>query len=364
MLNLLQVQNVRSGPLSRGIDAAEEVIELLDRTSNAPMFRKVGRLRSFPSGNQVLQKRAGYRDLLRTFALTETGARLALNWDLDDVFGASQRNIATLYEYWVFLQLARTVGMVCGEDQAARVLEPSSDGMSLGFVHGKRSRLRWSVPIRGRALRVELYFNREFLVSAQPDSSWSKAMRPDCSVRVRPEGISDDVVAEDLSIWIHFDAKYRVEFADRQFSMPSSSDGADAAEAEIVERLARSKREDLLKMHAYRDAIRRSAGAYVLYPGKQHHEPFVEHHELLPGLGAFVLRPSIHGAAGTDQLGKFLHNVLSHVADRASQHERSRFWRTVIHRSPPVPQAADRRLPALCVAPVRQPGPLRVSTER
>ena len=51
VLDILSVQNQRAGPVSRGIDAALEVIELVDRTRSSPMFREVGRLRSFPSGN-------------------------------------------------------------------------------------------------------------------------------------------------------------------------------------------------------------------------------------------------------------------------------------------------------------------------
>ena len=108
-----------TGPISRGLDAATEVMALIDRTLSAPMFRSVGRLGSFPTANQVLQKRAGYRELLRTFVLTELGAQLALDWDLDDAFAASQRNIATLYEYWAYLQLAKSVGRVCGADLSA-----------------------------------------------------------------------------------------------------------------------------------------------------------------------------------------------------------------------------------------------------
>ena len=107
LLDILQAQAATSGPVTRGIDAAEEVITLLDSALNAPLFREVGEIRSFPSGNQVLQKRAGYREVFRTFALAETGARLALDWEIEDIFGASQRNVATLYEYWAFLQLAR-----------------------------------------------------------------------------------------------------------------------------------------------------------------------------------------------------------------------------------------------------------------
>ena len=114
---MLSAQGERAtGPISRGLDAANEVMALIDRTLSAPMFRSVGRLGSFPTANQVLQKRAGYRELLRTFILTELGAQLALEWDLDDAFAASQRNIATLYEYWAYLQLAKSVGRVCGAD--------------------------------------------------------------------------------------------------------------------------------------------------------------------------------------------------------------------------------------------------------
>lgn len=355
VLDLLTVQAKRSGPVSRGIDAAEEVIALLDQALAAQMFREVSRLTSFPTGNQVLQKRAGYRELLRTFVLTETGARLALDWDLEDAFAASQRNIATLYEYWAFLQLARSVGYACGEDLSVRVLELANDGLSMAFTRGKASQLRWTTLARGRAISVELYFNREFLASTVPDASWTRAMRPDCSLRIRPEGLSGDVSADDLSIWLHFDAKYRVEYAEQQFSAPHPDDGELAADAETTERLARSKREDLLKMHAYRDAIRRSAGAYVLYPGEQHQQPFVEQHEVLPGLGAFVLRPRDGGTVGTDALEQFLTAVLDHVADRATHHERSRYWRSVIHRTPRPRHSLDRRLPALARPPSDTP---------
>lgn len=352
---LLTAQGQLTGPISRGLDAASEVIAVIDRTLSAPMFRSVGRLGSFPTGNQVLQKRAGYRELLRTFVLTEMGAQLALDWDLDDAFAASQRNVATLYEYWAFLQLAKSVGRVCGADLSALVMERSSDGMSLGFPRGRRSRLTWVLVGRGRNLTADLYFNRAFLVSSRPDSSWTRAMRPDCSLRLRPDGLGRGIAADELAVWLHFDAKYRVDFVDEQFGPPDERDAVQAAEAEVVERLARSKREDLLKMHAYRDAIRRSAGAYVLYPGDEQRTPFMEHHEVLPGLGAFPLRPGATGPVGTAALDEFLAQVIDHVADRATQHERSRFWRTVIHRGVPVHSDKDRRLPALTAPPSDAP---------
>jgi hypothetical protein len=67
----------------------------------------------------------------------------------------------------------------------------------------------------------------------------------------------------------------------------------------------------MLKMHAYRDAIWRSAGAYVIYPGTAQ-DPIRMYHEILPGLGAFALRPPITGAADG--------------ASQVTQDERSRYW--------------------------------------
>ena len=238
--------------------------------------------------------------------------------------------------------------MACAEPTSPpRRSQLSSDNLSLAFPHGKRSRLNWQTLVRGRSLTVTLYFNREFLVSALPDASWTRAMRPDCSVQIRADEHFTDVSSDELAIWLHFDAKYRVEYADRQFAAPSTDQLDLAADEEEIERLARSKREDLLKMHAYRDAIRRSAGAYVLYPGDHHQIPFTEHQEVLPSLGAFVLRPAEHETLGTSQLEQFLRDVLDHVADQATQHERSRFWRTVAYRGASSPERADRRLPRL-----------------
>jgi hypothetical protein len=336
VLDLLTARAIQSGPASRGVDAAEEVIELLDRTLAAPMFRDIGRLRSFPTGNQVLQKRAGYRELLRTFALTETGARLALQWDIDDVFGASQRNIAALYEYWVYLQLAKSLGRVCQDDRSVFTLQPANDEMSLTFRRGKASRITWTTTVRDRQLTIELYFGRRFLPSTQADASWTRAMHPDCSVRIRPPDVSREVKGSDLAIWLHFDAKYRIEYKKGKGNVEAS---------------AQSKPDDLVKMHAYRDAIRQSAGAYVLYPGTAEDVRFTKHQELLPGLGAFALRPQPDRPGGAKRLDAFLSDVLDHVADSTTQHERSRYWQSVIHRLSPLERHADRRLPGLELPP-------------
>jgi hypothetical protein len=97
-------------------------------------------------------------------------------------------------------------------------------------------------------------------------------------------------------------------------------------------------------MHAYRDAIRRSAGAYVLYPGnagdgKQFAE-FDGFHEVLPGLGAFAIRPRSDGTAeGMDDLRQFLDDVIEHLSNRTTARERASFHaaESYVLREDPVP---------------------------
>jgi hypothetical protein len=93
-------------------------------------------------------------------------------------------------------------------------------------------------------------------------------------------------------------------------------------------------------MHAYRDAIRRSAGAYVLYPGNGTGETRREFHELLPGLGAFPLRPRPGGeVAGAEELAGFIRDISRHVANQASAMERTQYWSARYNRR------AGRRMP-------------------
>jgi uncharacterized protein len=73
----------------------------------------------------------------------------------------------------------------------------------------------------------------------------------------------------------------------------------------------------------------------VLYPGgdaEVDKAPLREYHELLPGLGAFVLRPTEDGGVlGDRQLREFISQVVDHAALRFTQHERDRYWHEQVY---------------------------------
>ncbi|MEV4619954.1 DUF2357 domain-containing protein [Asanoa sp. NPDC049573] len=310
----------KSGPARRGLQAANGAIEILDDILGHPLFREVGSLDRFPSSSQVLQKRAGYRQLLRMFVLVDAGLELPWTSDVDDIYSPSLRNVADLYEIWCYLTLLDIVGEVCAQPQVGHPFVANSDGLSLKLRTGLASTITWQTSGRGRPLEVRLMFNRTF---AGEKESWTRSMRPDCSLLIRPSAAT---MGDALDVWVHFDAKYKVDGAS-PIVLAQGDDDETPFRGE-------ADRDDLLKMHAYRDAIHRTAGAYILYPGD---EPLDKRQftETLPGLGAFPLRPGADQAYGVEAISTFLASVLDHVADQATQHERERYWRAHIYGSAP-----------------------------
>jgi predicted component of viral defense system (DUF524 family) len=309
----------------RGFREARELSNRIHAYLGTPIFADIGRLSQFPASNQVLQRREGYRDVFRAFLLTEAAASIEWSGGID-VFRAGQRDVATLYEYWIFLELARILGDVLGQQlDRSKLVEVIDGKMSLELRRGRQVAFTGETWRYGRRLQVELWFNRTF---GRP-LSWTETVRPDCSIKITPERAID----ADQSTWLHFDAKYRVQNLEEIMSNKHDDEDLDP-EVETVSGLPATRDalpEDLLKMHAYRDAVRRTSGAFVLYPGSDNQRKPLrqKYHELVPGLGAFSLRPTETGNAastGANSLRGFIEDVLDHVATQGTSQERADFW--------------------------------------
>jgi hypothetical protein len=88
-----------------------------------------------------------------------------------------------------------------------------------------------------------------------------------------------------------------------------------------------------------------------LYPGTEREDCRL-YHEILPGLGAFALRPTDHGDAdGILPLEAFIDAVIDHVALQATQDERARFWVREAHAHWGVAPAHSRAAPFLTRPP-------------
>ena len=318
----------------RGLSEITDLLEWLEEVLNHDLFEETGSLARFPSDNQVLLHREGYRDIFRSFLLFEAAARLTWSGG-EDSFVAGQRDVASLYEYWVFFQLANLISQELGEPfRLADLLETTGNGIGLKLKRGREVVVSGYTSRLGRKLRIDLSFNRSFSFGDGVEDSWTATMQPDFTLSIRD---SNEASSSFEPFLLHFDAKYRLNYLAEVFGGERSHD------PESLPSLPTSEvtRPDLLKMHSYRDAIRRSVGSFVLYPGSQ---PKIlrEYHELLPGLGAFVLRPSAAGKAeGSEALADFVRGVLDHAALQISQHERARYWNKRVFQSAPARTVVD-----------------------
>ena len=320
----------------RGIRETNQVLDELDAMLSEELFREVGALHRFPGNDQVLQKREGYREILRAYIQFDVASKLAWSGG-EDVYGAGQRDVAMLYEFWVFIKLAKIIADLCDTKvDFSSLIEVKPDGLNVSLRKGRAKVLRGTANRLGRKLSVELWFNRTYGSSRTlgSETSWSEEMRPDYTLRI---GSASGETAAFDPILLHFDAKYRLQMLNDVFGFDEEQLEPFSIDRLSTRREARiAARSDLLKMHAYRDAIRRSAGAYIIYPGTEN-DIRREYHELLPGLGAFAFRPTETGTRdGSDAIRQFVMDIFDHVASQITQHERGRFWlRQVFERSSP-----------------------------
>jgi len=322
----------------------------IGRRLSAGLFRGLSEPRYLPLGSPVLQKKAGYREVFQ--AWLGFRATALLRWEGgEDVFGGGQtgfqagkKDLSALYEAWLFFELFalfREKFQIADQDLRDFL---NANGKLGEFTLKQGVTKKFSGhDVQGLKLKGCFQFNRSFPYSDNPrdTSSWTRVLRPDYTMSFWPEGVELKKAEEDgTAVHIHFDAKYRVHNVSDLFG--KYADEEDETESDLTEQKkdeaeGNYKRADLLKMHAYRDAIRRSEGAYVLYPGKivsgseaelekKENRRWKGFHELLPGLGAFAIRPNEDGsAAGMEHVSEFLDDALKQLANRASRLSHSRY---------------------------------------
>lgn len=313
----------------------EEVLNYFEETLNESIFSEVEQAQVLALSSPVLQNKEGYRQILRAWLQFDLAAKLSWQGG-DDIYEGGKRDVATLYEYWGFFKL---LDLVCqmfelNKPTVESLIQESSNGLTLILKQGKSLHIDGEYSKSGRKLKVKFSFNRTFSRAKEYPlgGSWTKNMRPDYTLSLWPAEFSaDEAEVQELISHIHFDAKYKVDFLKEVFTQEESEEDLDVEKFE--QRKGTYKRADLLKMHAYRDAIRRTAGAYILYPGTDEEKSLKGYHEILPGLGAFPLRPQTDD--GSSKIKEFLKEIVAHVSNRASQYDRRSYHTYDVHKGSP-----------------------------
>lgn len=313
---------------------SELLIRELEGQLHHTLFKDISRPTTLKLNSPVLQRKEGYREVLRVWLMFDLAAKLIWKGG-DDIYSGGKKDIATLYEYWLFfklLDLFQSIFDIEPKD-ISDLIKETPDGLNLQIKHGKFTALRGVYDSGSRKLNIRFNYNRSFSgKKTYPDSgSWTTTLRPDYTLSFWPFGISEtEAEKQELIVHVHFDAKYKI--ANLTDFLERNTDN-DLDEEKAENRKGIYKNADLLKMHAYKDAIRRTGGAYVLYPGDKsiNQKGF---HEIIPGLGAFPVKPS-KTDSGIGELKAFILEIIEHFINRASQREKIAYRTFDIYKNPP-----------------------------
>jgi hypothetical protein len=268
--------------------ACRTMLSTLEGMASARFLVDVAEMRGLTGPTQALVKLPGYRELFRIYRDLFVQPSLPPAHDEAARF-LEGKDIALLYEYWVFLKVVDAVTRARGVQPrlTTRVTELGAlipEGIAVVVGQG-----------------VEVAYNRRFRYDPV-GGSYSTPLRPDVTLRV------DDACHI-------FDAKYRLD---------RSPFREDADEAEADERESFSfKRGDLYKMHTYRDALPLADSAWVVYPGHEFtffevergRRETLEAVETFRGVGAVPLRH----AALTNHLERVVERLLRPAAMRGTE---------------------------------------------
>jgi predicted component of viral defense system (DUF524 family) len=317
---------------------ANKISNLLNQT----FFKGISRPTSLKLNSPVLQRKSGYREVLNAWLKFDLAAKLI--WEGgDNVYDAGKKDIAALYEYWLFFTLLDILKDVFDIEPKSinELIQFDKGKLSLNLKQGTAIALKGIYKSVSRNLNIQFSYNRSFGGGkTYPDGgSYTTTLRPDYTLSIWPEEIKNSKEAEikELITHIHFDAKYKVNNFYELIKTSKEEELSDTEQKALLEEEIEDensgnfKNQDLLKMHAYKDAIRRTGGAYVLYPGVGKNDPFRGFHELIPGLGAFVIKPNGKDS-DKNHLKSFIKQVVNNFLDRASQRENTAVKTYDIHK--------------------------------
>lgn len=237
----------------------DEILHFCRRILNMSFFRNVGRMQILPTHSPALLNRQGYKDIFAHYR----NCRLGIQYIIQDFQISSMsidlKKISDLYEYWVFINIARAF---LGEE----VFLEQNKSLDLDNNISYNTCMKNDV--------ISIYYN--LTESKTRDTSYSVTFRPDITVVYNVNGKEFKFI---------FDAKYRIN--------------------KIDEETSNAKNDDIYKMHAYVDAIKNVEFAFVVYPGTKFYfyeknsstskKTNIDEIETFKGVGAIPLTPGVDG---------------------------------------------------------------------
>ncbi len=139
------------------------LIDKLEQFLSHSVFKEISTPTTLPLNSPVFQRKEGYREILRVWLMFDLAAKLVWHGG-DDVYSGNKRDVAVLYEYWLFFKLLDIIKEVFKIDSLAteNLIEKTNDGLGLKLKQGKYLPVEGVYITETRKLRVEFSYNKTF----------------------------------------------------------------------------------------------------------------------------------------------------------------------------------------------------------
>ncbi|MFC2123131.1 DUF2357 domain-containing protein [Bacteroidota bacterium] len=127
------------------------------------LFKEISPPEYLPLNSPSLQRKEGYREILRAWLMFELASRLVWQGG-DDVYTAGKRDVATLYEYWIFFKMLNVMKEVFSiePNSIEQLICPTANELGLTIRSGKYTCLKGIYAEGSRDLNIEFSYNRTF----------------------------------------------------------------------------------------------------------------------------------------------------------------------------------------------------------
>ncbi len=256
--------------------------EELDTLLFNPFWSEVGNSDEFPN-SMVMATRRGYREYVMHYLVFGLSLKLESERSLLSV-GGDIKPVFHLYEIWCYLMVHDVMCKLTDSSGNPKLSFANRDKDFMRDLISKNNKpIEFIYELADKKVNLCLYYNKDFLKIDDKVSQWadsySGVFNPDISISIE---------WNEIVHWLHFDAKYRLDLS--RWKAELSGD----------QNVSTFKKDDIHKMHTYRDAVMGTRGSYVLFPGKEKiSELYVRNPDktyrdtnLMPSVGAFPLKPT------------------------------------------------------------------------
>ena len=277
VLNEISEENIK---LHREVGKLHQIVS--EKLEN-PFWKNISHMENLPFNSQVLQKKYPYNLIFQMYTDFSMKSKVSLG-SLDKSFLAGQKDTPILYQYWVFIMLFKFLSKKYEERYVASDwIFYDKNGLTFTLEEGRKSFAKFIID---DDTQMDLLYNKTYdskhVIGA--GRSYSHELKPDISLEL--------FKGNELVAIMHLDAKYRLPI-----------NGTDVPD-------------DINKMHAYKDGILGTVGAFAVCLADK---PIVYHEEekgwesdgIYPAVGACPL--NLNPETLDKELG-YIYNLIDEFA--------------------------------------------------